>query len=185
MIDLILKFAPPVAVIISAIIAARASWMVRNHVERGEAAGREFQAKLAELNHVMSIAATQAKEHYSLKAKALVEACRLAGEIGYYLERYLTSYTAHEPMAREALLKKAEETYEALMKYRWENGLFLWNHSETSSALGKMMGAINTIRNIQPSNGGFSDLQVQEFLSSVTPAIHIIREELSAELQRV
>lgn len=185
MIELLIKIAPPFATIVAAVIAARAAFQVRNQVERGEALNREYQQRLAELNHLLSVAAKQAQERYSLRAKALVEACRLAGEVCYYLERFLTPYTVHTPMPREDLINKAEAAFEALMKFRWENSLFLWHNGKVAKALSEMMGAVNAIRNTEPKDGSFSEQQASHFLNTVTPALHVIREEFLMELQRV
>jgi len=185
MIDVLVNIAAPMATICAAVVAAIASFKVRKQADRGEALNREHQRRLADLNHLLSIAAKQAQERYSLRAKALVEACRLAGEVCYYLERFLTPYTIHQSMPNAELLQRAEASFEALMRFRWENSLFLWENDKVAVALGEMMGAINSIRNTTPQNGTFSVQQAQHFLDSAKPALRVIRQEFSEELRRV
>lgn len=183
--EMILDILAPTATVIAAVIAARASVLVRKAANRNEQLNRESEARLAELNHVLTIASQQAKERYSLRANALVEASRLAGETCYYLERYLVSYTVHQPATREHLIQRAEQSFEELMKFRWEQSLFLWHNDAVAKALSDMMGGINAIRATEPEAAAFSQEQAERFLETVTPALAVIRDEFTQELMRV
>lgn len=181
--DVVLEVLPPLATIVAAMIAWWASIKVRRQADINEDLNREHGKKIAELNHVFEIASMQAQERFSMRAKALLEASRLAGETCYYLERFLTPYTTYEPMPREKLIEMAEERFESLLKFRWENHLFLWDNDNASIALGKIMGAINSIKNKEPEDGSFSEDQVNDFLRVAQPALKVIREEYQRELQ--
>ncbi|EPO6695903.1 hypothetical protein ACUDUE_001169 [Pseudomonas aeruginosa] len=176
------KFLPPAATIIAAIIAWLASRNVQKQSRISEKLNREHQEQISELNHVFKITAMQSQERFSLRAKALIEASRLAGETCYYLERFLTSYTTYQPMPRSALIEKAEESFELLIKFRWENNLFLWSNDAASRAFGEIMDAINSIKNKEPSDGSFSEGQVLDFMGIVQPAMKTIRDEYKKEL---
>lgn len=180
--EILLKVLPPVTTIIAAIIAWLASRSVREQSRINERLNREHQRQVSELNHVFKIAAMQAQERFSMRAKALIEASRLAGETCYYLERFLTAYTTYQPMPRSALIEKAEESFELLLKFRWENNLFLWENDAASKAFGEIMGAINRIKNKEPSDGSFSEAQALDFMEIVQPAMKKIRDEYKKEL---
>lgn len=181
--DVVLEVLPPIATVLAAIIAWWANIKVRKQADINQELNREHAKKIAELNHVFEIASMQAQERFSLRAKALVEAARLAGEACYYLERFLTGYTTHEPMPRERLIEKAEECFEALLKFRWENHLFLWDNDNASVAFGEIMSAINGIKNQEPEDGSFSEAQASDFLEVAQPALKVIREEYQSELR--
>ncbi|WP_372982391.1 hypothetical protein [Marinobacter sediminum] len=181
--EVVLKVLPPFATIVAAVIAWWANIRVRRQADINEELNREHGKKIAELNHVFEVASMQAQERFSMRAKALLEASRLAGETCYYLERFLTPYTTYEPMPREKLIGKAEECFESLLKFRWENHLFLWDNDKASVALGKIMGAINSIKNKEPEDGSFSQDQARDFLEVAQPALKVIREEYQCELR--
>lgn len=190
------KLASPVAAIIAATIAAYASFRVRRHADRSDQISREMQLRIeqyrletqtqiVQMNHSLALVYNQAQERFSLRAKALVEAARLAGETCYYVERFLTPYTVYEPASKEKLIESAEQSFEALIKFRWENYLFLGQNNRFSDALGDMMAGINAIRNMESENEAFSQQQAQKFLATVRPALAAIRDEFAVELKRV
>lgn len=181
--ELIIKVLPPLATLAAAVVACWANLKVRQQANINQALNREHGKKIAELNHVFEIASMQAQERFSMRAKALLEASRLAGETCYYLERFLTPYTAYEPMPRKQLIEKAEACFEALLKFRWENHLFLWDNDNASMALGEIMGAINSMKSKTPAEGRLSEEQAREFLTISQPALKAIREEYQHELQ--
>ncbi len=180
--EAMLKILPPLTTIVAAIIAWLASRNVQRQSRINEKLNREHQKHISELNHVFKIASIQAQERFSLRAKALIEASRLAGETCYYLERFLTPYTTYQPMSRSALIEKAEESFELLLKFRWENNIFLWENDAASRAFGEIMGAINRIKNKEPGDGSFSEEQALDFMGVVQPAMKTIRDEYKKEL---
>jgi len=181
--DLLLKVLPPLATVIAALIACWANIKVRRQADINQELNREHGKKIVELNHVFEVASMQAQERFSMRAKALLEASRLAGETCYYLERFLTPYTTYEPMPKEKLIEMAEERFESLLKFRWENHLFLWDNDKASGAFGEIMGAINSIKNKEPDDDSFSQDQARDFLEVAQPALKVIREEYKRELR--
>lgn len=178
--DIVLGVSLPIATVVAAFIALLANIKVRKQADINEELNRKHAEKIAELNRVFEIASMQAQERFSLRARALVESARLVGETCYYLERFLTPYTSYEPMPKEKLIEKAEECFESLLKFHWENHLFLYNNNEAITAISNLMGAINGIKNSQPED---AKSRVELFLSGAKSALGTIRDEYQRELR--
>ena len=186
-----------IATISAACITAGAAIWISNQTRKNErirngmlmdaeARSQEFQEAQAHLGHKLSLLHKEFAERFSLKIQAIVEMNRLLGEVGYYLERYTVNYTEHVPMSKVELLQKAEETLEAVMKFRWENHLFIWhNGKDAPPAIGQLMGAVSAFKRMELDGGVSAEKNVQRLFEDVYPAFKVIRDAYMKELKEV
>lgn len=170
------------ATIVAAVITSRAAAKIQSRTETSKRLALIHQEKLTELNQSLSLAASLTQQQYSLKAQVLLDAYKLVGDVGYYIQRSIVTYTGHTPIPKQQFIQKAEEAFEVLMRYWWQNALFFPQGDAVSKSLADIMAGINTIRNIHNSTQ-LSEKQAGEYINVIRPALTIIREEFQAELK--
>ncbi len=92
----------------------------------------------------------------------LSSAYNLLGSIKFLVESYLTPYTEYSKSGDSEKIKGACLQFEELRKYHMSNAIFFDSDDQLGSSMGKIMGELNRINNLDKSSQGANSFLHQQ-----------------------
>lgn len=128
----------PTVTVIAAYVSYKSARESSDNANKTKVQVEILSGRISELSY-------QRRILYERKINIIYETNRLVGEIGYYIERSVVSYTSYDLLGQNAL-HRAERCFERLMKYRYENNMVIWDGKDFGKIFGEIMGIINSLR---------------------------------------
>lgn len=131
--------------IISPTVTVIAAYVSYKSVRESSDNANKTKVQVEILSGKISELSYQRRISYERKINVIYETNKLVGEIGYYIERSVVSYTSYDLLTHNAL-DRAERCFEHLMKYRYENNMAIWDGKDFGGIFGEIMVIINLLR---------------------------------------
>lgn len=140
---------------------------------------------LSLLNSRLEQAVHKANSIYSKKLDVLSGAFNILGEIRFLVESYLTPYTEHSGSGGTEKMKEACFKFEDLRKYHMANSIFFDSDDVLGESMGKIMGELSRINNLNKNNGKEREYwcqQVRAFQTVIEPAVESVKKQFQRTL---